>query len=315
MKADVKKYTIPPRWDLKEVHDKGINGDGITIAVLDSTININHKAFSANTPNGKNFIEGKRQDYWYTNRNSKEHGTMVTGTVTKYAPKAEIFVCCVSEKMNYIPEAIIKALDHLKKSFGSEEIEDKKKCQVIVMSVGHYKPKEDDSKRKELINELASKGVIFVAATGNYGVYADNIAFPASLDSVIAVGGLKKDGYEPATFNSPGPIDVYAPGEDVCVPSHTDDSTYQKVAGTSFAAPAIGGIIALLLQLAHKSGIEINNVELVKRILSHMKEKVKLSMPNGRKEEVVVFSPKKFFCEYDTPDKFKALIETIQSSV
>ena len=50
----VKKYSIPTRWDLTEVH-KTFNGEGITIAVLDSAININHEVFSENVPNGKKF--------------------------------------------------------------------------------------------------------------------------------------------------------------------------------------------------------------------------------------------------------------------
>jgi subtilisin family serine protease len=51
-------YCIPPCWDLE-----GIDGEGITIAILDSAINRNHEAFVKTTLSGNNFIDGKRDDY------------------------------------------------------------------------------------------------------------------------------------------------------------------------------------------------------------------------------------------------------------
>jgi subtilisin family serine protease len=296
-------YSIPPCWDLEGAHGIGIDGEGITIAVLDSGINRNHAAFAETTLSGKNFIDRKRDDYWCTNREA--HGTMVTGIITKYAPKAEIYVCCVSEENKFKPRAIVRALKHLKKSYEDEhDISDKKKCQVIVMSFGHYN-REEYPERKELITNLASKGVICVAAIGNYGLYADQLAYPALLDEVIAVGGLTEFGHESAQFNPPGKIDVYAPGEAVCFPADTSNSNYRKGGGTSCAAPAIGGIVALLMQLARRSGDELNNTKSIKRIFSLMKREVITTTSDGKGEMVEVPNPKYFFGEYGTPDKFQ----------
>ena len=49
-----------------------IDGESITLAVLDSV-------------SQKNFIDGKQDNYWYTNH--EQHGTVVTGIVVIYAPK------------------------------------------------------------------------------------------------------------------------------------------------------------------------------------------------------------------------------------
>jgi subtilisin family serine protease len=292
-------YRIPDLWNLEGAHKKGIDGEGITIAVLDSGINRHHKAFVRTTLSGKNFIDGKGEDYWYSNR--EEHGTMVTGIIATYAPKAEIYVCCVSEEEKYKKEAIIKALEHIR---------DEKECQVVVMSFGHYH-KEEYKDREKLINDLARKGVICVAAVGNRGLHSEKLAYPSRLENVIAVGGLTEFGCEPAQFNTPGEVDMYAPGEGVCAPAGTKNSKYQECRGTSFAAPAIGGIVALLIQMARKSGVEINNVKSIKNIFLHMKTKIATTLP-AKVEEKIVYNPRKFFCEsYETPDKFKALIETI----
>jgi hypothetical protein len=181
------------------------------------------------------------------------------------------------------------------------------------MSFGHYKEKEDE-KREKLIKDLNSKGVICVAAIGNYGLYANELAYPALLDEVIAVGGLTEFGHEPATFNPSGEIDMYGPGEAVCFPADTNNSSYRKCRGTSCAAPAIGGIVALLVQLARKSGVEISNVQLIKKIFSRMKTEVVTTLL-AKTEEKIVYNPRKFFGEfYEMQDKFKALVETIRSS-
>ena len=292
-----KVYITGLVWNLEKVHAKGIDGDGITIAVLDSSINKNHKAFSGNTLSGKNFLEEGKDDYWYSNR--ELHGTMVAGIVAKHAPKAKIYLCCVSDK-GYKADAVNKALKHLM---------DKKECpHVIIMSFGRYQEKAEDE-REGIINELYSKrGVICVAAAGNQGLFGGKQPSPACFDNTIVAGGLNKFGY-PADFNSPGNIDVYAPGEKVLYPSHDNNHTYCEGGGTSCAAPAIGAIVALLIQCAHRSGVRVNNIHLLKDIFDSKEMKPAVDV-NGK--NVKLFNPKKFFEEYGTPEKFRSFIEKIK---
>ena len=223
---------------------------------------------------------------------------MVAGIVAKYAPKAKIFVCCVAENhKSFKRSAIIEALKYLR---------DENKCQVIVMSFGRPDDKRVD-KREELINELVGKGVVCVAAVGNDGLFGDCIAFPACLPNVIAVGGLDSTGFHLSKLNNPGQkIDVYAPGEKVSVPSATNDHGYQEGKGSSCAAPAIGGIVALLMQQARECGVQVNDIELLKKMFSRMKKKV---VQNGETHDV--FKPKDFFHKYDTHNKLKTLVEQL----
>ena len=300
----ISKYSINPRWNLEMLHDEEINGDGITVAILDSSINKNHIAFANTTLNGKNYIDGKPDDYWCSNR--ELHGTMVAGIVAKTAPKAEIFMCCVAEDKSFKCSAIIKALEYIR---------DEKECQVIIMSFGgppltaeEEEKKPNDKKvkyrieRKKLINELVGKGGVCVAAVGNDGLFGDGIASPACLPNVIAVGGLDKDG---SRLNNPGQdqIDVYAPGEMVSSPSANNNSNYLEGKGSSCAAPAIGGIVALLMQQARECGVQVSNIELLKKLFSHMTKKI---------DGCDVLSPKEFFLEHGRKDKFKTLVEQLQ---
>ena len=173
--------------------------------------------------------------------------------VACYAPKANIFVCCVSEENKFKQDAIIKAL---------EVIQADNKCQVVVMSFGHLSDKEYDVRKK------TSKVVLCVAAVGIIGLNAqwetlNSVSSAAGLENVIAVGGLTHFGH-PLPLNTPGQIDMYAPGE-VYAPGVTSNTKYQKCHGTSCAAPAIGGIVVLLKQMGRKSGFQISDVELIFR--------------------------------------------------
>lgn len=308
---------IYPRWNLKNIHEMKIedgchiDGAGSIVAVIDSAFNIHHAAFAGIIVNGKSFINDK-PDYWYSNR--ERHGTMVTGIVVKYAPKATIFVCCVSEELKYEKEAILKALKHL-----NDDPQINCKDLVIVMSFGgrplttvEEKNKPDDKKvrykqeRRRLIDELVSKGAVCIAAVGNNGLNVDYIASPACLSNVIAVGSMDTFS-RPSRSNNPGQeqIDVYAPGEKVSVPSAFDNKKYEEGKGSSCAAPAIGGIVALLKQYGRECGVNVNHI-LVKKIFSKMT--INLDGEN-------ILCPKDFFLEYGTKDKFKKLVDELQSSV
>lgn len=275
---NVAKPIITTFWELKRIHEAlEINGDSVTVAILDSSININHKAFANVKLDGKNFIAGKRDDFWYTNR--EPHGTMVAGIVAKIAPKAKIYVCCVAEDKEYKREAVIQALT---------ELAETRHADIVVMSFGCRRCTDEEKakasgdvkikyklERRRLIDQLVKKGVICVAAVGNQGRFGLGIASPACLSNVLAVGALNRHGFA-SELNNPGKdqIDVYAPGENISAPTSFDNKTYQVVGGTSCAAPAIAGIVALLLQCASSTDIHINNIETLKKIFQHMKKEI-----------------------------------------
>ena len=227
---------------------------------------------------------------------------MMAGIIKLYAPKAKLYICCVSKSGCYEKNAIFKALEHLN--------EDQQKCQVIVMSYGHYIKNKKDDKVKELIDDLAGKGVICVAAVGNKGAFARDFGFPARFENVISVGSLNEFGNhdEPAPHNPPGKPDVYAPGVKVHFPDHIDEKSYRTGDGTSCAAPAIGGIVALLMQLALKGDVDISksNVQLIKKIFSCMKIP---TTPGGEKK---VLDPNDFFGRYGTPKKFNDFLQSLR---
>ena len=88
---------------------------------------------------------------------------------------------------------------------------------------------------------------------------------------------------------------MYAPDEEVSVPSASDSKKYEEGKGSSCAAPAFGGIVALLKQCGRECGVNVNHI-LVKKIFSKMT--INLDGEN-------ILCPKDFFLEYGTKDKCK----------
>ena len=222
-----------------------LQGSGITVGVLDSSINVNHEVFKDSPLNGKNFVKDKRGDYWKTNCHCS-HGTMVAGIVASIAKSASIYLCCISDKGNYYPKDNVKlALQHL---YNMD-----KHVDVVIMSFGQEK--DTNSYYREEIDQLHSKGVVLISAAGNGGVYQRQVAHPARLDNVIAVGSICGYGDqcgEPSKFNPAETswIDVYAPGETVHCPVHDDNESWKECGGTSCSAPAVGAVVAKLLEFS-----------------------------------------------------------------
>jgi membrane-anchored mycosin MYCP len=97
----------------------------------------------------------------------------------------------------------------------------------------------------------AAADVVVVAAAGNVdsgGCAADGsalVSLPGLNDDVLTVGAVGPDD-RPARFTVPGPwVDVAAPGTGVCSLT-ADGGTGAPLDGTSFAAPLVAGLAALI---------------------------------------------------------------------
>jgi hypothetical protein len=128
---------------------------------------------------------------------------------------------------------------------------------VISMQAGTYTRKDVPPLTFEAFrDEVLAKhpDTVIVVAAGNDS--QDEPFWPAAYDWATAVGGLTEDGEARAEWSNFGDwVDVYAPGEDVTVPFPNGEYTYHggftteftdghaKWSGTSFATPAVAGMI------------------------------------------------------------------------
>ena len=122
--------------------------------------------------------------------------------------------------------AILYAVDHgarvINMSWGSEEL-----AYVI----------------RDVLAYAYARGAVLVVAAGNSGQMG--LSHPAALDITIAVGATDNANNR-SSFSSRGvPLDLAAPGSSVL--STTVGDAYGRLSGTSFAAPHVSGLAALVL--------------------------------------------------------------------
>ena len=243
-------------WKLETLHNRGLTGEGTTIAILDGGIDSSHSSlrekFNQGLIDGFNFVSNSTAD-WHGPNARDCHGTAVAAaaggrafTVNDnngiiphgIAPNAELYICRVflNNQSYNLPVALQHILD-LKRNT-------QKQIDVLCMS---FKLPGKDENIESLLSQLSSEGVVCVAAAGNEGNLQKGVTFPASDPHVLSVGALKPLG-QMSDLNPYDKIDVYAPGEDLVFPSLENQSSVTMYDGTSFSTPMVAGFLSLLIQ-------------------------------------------------------------------
>jgi len=128
-------------------------------------------------------------------------------------------------------------------------------AKVINMSLGGFGA--CDQAMQEAVNEAMAQGAVIVVAAGNESVEAYDVA-PANCSGVITVAAHGAQGALTSYSNFGPRVDLTAPGGDRPVTdliyslSNTGttvplDPSYEYAAGTSFAAPMVAGVAAMLI--------------------------------------------------------------------
>ncbi len=249
---------------IHSLHNLGYRGEGLLIAVLDSGFDrLEHSAFDSLTvTNQWDFVEGDGD------ATGDDHGSKVLsimaalkeGELIGAAPYAQ-YVLARTEDVEGEDTRVEE--DYL---VAGIEWADSLGVDVVNLSIGYNEFADGDSYEYEDLDgdtalstiacdAAAERGMIVVTSAGNEGNKAWRyVTVPADGDSVIAVGAVGLDGYI-SSFSSFGPTadgrvkpDFVALGENVRVVNTTFSDTYTYGQGTSYAAPALAGGIALMLQ-------------------------------------------------------------------
>lgn len=262
------------------LHEKGLEGNGVCIAVLDAGFNKLNENLYFTHFFGKRHLMMTRDlvDPETDVYDDAEHGTCVLSCMAAYQPAG---IKGTARNADYI---LIRTEDDGSESLLEEfywvmgaELADSAGADLIQSSLGYnqfdesmmsHRHKDLDGKTTFISKGAAlavQKGILVVNSSGNEGD-GDwrKIVAPADVKEVLTVGGVDATGF-PSAFSSTGPTadrrikpDVAALAEKVYVVS--GNGVLYPGNGTSYAAPLISGGIACLMQACPKATPdEINN--------------------------------------------------------
>ena len=248
---------VPDVWNM------GMFGDGATVAVLDTGVNMEHPDLDPNSFVYKyNAITGS-----YDVGDVNGHGTAVTGIIaekrnngigfTGAMPGVKIMpVKVLHNNGTADTSTIIRGLNYAVTGTvnGTEIYKERKgfKPDVINMSFGG----DFDGVKPVLLEEVCidavSKGIILVSASGNEATpfYGGPVNYPAGYDCVISVASVDSHYDRAITSNYNNKVMVAAPGHGVCVITN-DEEGYDCWSGTSFAAPQVSALAAMVKSYNH----------------------------------------------------------------
>jgi subtilisin family serine protease len=254
-----------------EVWTKGFTGQGVTVAVIDSGVDIDHPDLRENIwinsdeiagdgidndangyiddINGWNFGIGQNNANVLpgTNDPGQGHGTHVAGTVaaknnelgnTGVAPNAKIMALRLGDVSGgrfvnggSLAQAVRYAVDN--------------GARVINMSLSS----PDTPQLQSALAYAASRNVITVSAAGNDGLSAPESPARYATQYGFSVGAINRD-RSVARFSNRAGVNrrlqhVLAPG--VQIYSTLPGNSYGFLSGTSMATPHVAGVVALML--------------------------------------------------------------------
>ena len=244
---------------VNEVHAQGIDGSGVTIGIIDTGVAFEHESLAG----GYRGRDGDHNhDWWSPLRAYREqpvdlagHGTAVAGLavgdVIGVATGAEWIAGIACTEGGCPLSGVVHAMQFMlaPTTLGEEDPRPDLRPEIINSS---WVRSEDDEPMRRASEALAASGIFQVYAAGNDGPDCGTASPAGEGDAFVSVGAKTREGAL-ADFSARGPAndgrvapDVVAPGDNVV--TATMDGTYQSISGTSFAAPLVAGVAALMLQ-------------------------------------------------------------------
>lgn len=245
-----------------ELHDLGLTGRGVLVGVLDTGFELEHVAFDTL----KTRVEAQRnfilEDAPYRGFADVDHGTAVLSVIGGYAPGHLIGPSYGASYLLASTEAITFERQ-IEEDWWVAGLEwaDSLGAEVVTSSLGYsdWYAYSDMDGTTAVTTRAATmavrRGIVVVNAMGNMGGEPyEKMAAPADGEGVISVGGVDADGQR-VSFSSVGPTydgrlkpDVMAMGEGVYQVDTKTIEGYRRGDGTSYAAPLVAGVAALLLE-------------------------------------------------------------------
>ncbi len=251
--ASVPQIGAPIAWD------RGYDGAGVTVAVLDTGIDADHPDVAGKVVEQVDFTGNPTGP-----KDGHGHGTHVAATIAGtgaasdglrkgVAPAAKLLIGKVCSDGGSCPnDAVIAGMEWAAHTG----------AKIVSMSLGGGATDGTDPMSEAVNNLSRSTGTLFVIAAGNAGPSSGTVGAPGAADEALTVAAVdKEDGM--ADFSSRGPRvgdgaakpDIAAPGVNIIAARAAGTAMgsvvnehYTTASGTSMATPHVSGAAAIIAQ-------------------------------------------------------------------
>lgn len=228
-----------------------IQGKGIVVAVIDSEVYFDHPALNGRVTHQKNYTK----ESW---GNPGAHGTAVAGII---AANNEVYNGIAPEAMIYNYKVLAENKSLNADDFGGalaiqQALEDG--AHIANCSWGAGAAGDGTSREARACNEAWALGMSIVKSAGNQGAKRKSLTTPADADGIIVVGATDSKGVSVQDYSSRGPTPkgkcrphLVAPGgtfAEGIVSCSINGDFIDCGCGTSYAAPHVAGLLALILE-------------------------------------------------------------------
>ncbi|MGG0656787.1 S8 family serine peptidase [Rummeliibacillus pycnus] len=238
-----------PNWNINSIKVQnawslGLTGENVKVAVIDTGVAVNNELSDVQRYSFVDDDPRTRIDE-STPYDTDGHGTFVSGIISagisssKYyddiagiAPDVSLYSLKVFEEDGATMESLLKALDWSIKNH----------IDIVNMSLG---TPYDDPILRNAVEKAYNAGLTLVAAAGNDGIGKD-VEYPAKYNQVIAVSSVDENNQISYFSNTGSKVEFTAPGSDIYSLGLRNNIVQDS--GTSFSAPHVTGILALLKQ-------------------------------------------------------------------
>jgi type VII secretion-associated serine protease mycosin len=213
-------------------------GEGVTVAVIDTGINGNHPDLAGNVLQGVGLLPGHPANGW---EDVNDHGTAMAGIIAGHGHSGGAGVLGIAPKAKILPVQVMTREDRGYEGGLADGIDAavRRGAQVISISLGD----SSSPALRTAVERAEHAGIVVVVAVGNTPIVS-TVDYPARYDGVVAVGATDRNGNH-ADVSVTGPhMLVSAPGVDIV--STGTANAYRMGSGTSDSTAITAGVVALI---------------------------------------------------------------------